>query len=394
MSGGNVPEGWRETTVGEALNVCNNLRLPISTEERNKILGQYPYYGPTGILSYINEYRLDGEYATIGEDGDHFLKYRDRPMTLLINGKFNVNNHAHVLGSTNDCEASWFAIFYMHRDLTPFLTRQGAGRYKLTKAALEKLPILLPPLPEQRKIAAILSTWDDSLSTLGKLLDAKRQQKRGLAEALLTGKRRLPGFVGEWEEKRLGDVLFEPRKVAEVKPHGIELLTVKLHTKGVEKSGKCPAITKAARPYYKRFKDEILIGRQNFHNGGIGIVGEEESGLICSNAISSYVPIRDDLHFVFHYISREAYYSAVDDLIGGTGQKEISRAEFAKLPITIPPLPEQRAIASVLSTLDDEISALTRLRAALERQKRGLMDVLLTGRVRVSAASGGKVGEG
>ena len=59
--------------------------------------GAYPYYGPTSVLDFISEHRLDGEYVLIGEDGDHFLKYSKWNMTQLVSGKFNVNNHAHVM---------------------------------------------------------------------------------------------------------------------------------------------------------------------------------------------------------------------------------------------------------------------------------------------------------
>lgn len=139
-----IPSDWDVKTVGEAFKICNNLRLPISEEERAKIRGDYPYYGPTKIQDYINEYRIDGKYALIGEDGDHFLKWKELPMTLLVEGKFNVNNHAHiVLGEDNLTE--WFFYFFNQRELTPHLTRQGAGRYKLTKDALSKILCPLPP---------------------------------------------------------------------------------------------------------------------------------------------------------------------------------------------------------------------------------------------------------
>ena len=141
-----IPDGWEMTTVGQAFLICNQLRYPISEEERKKIKGIYPYYGPTKIQDFIDHYRLEGKYVLIGEDGDHFLKWKDLPMTLLVNGKFNVNNHAHVIQGTDNM-TEWFYYYYNHRELTSYLTRQGAGRYKLTKVALKKLPILLPPLP-------------------------------------------------------------------------------------------------------------------------------------------------------------------------------------------------------------------------------------------------------
>ena len=110
--------------------------MPISRDVRATQKGKYPYYGPTGILGFINEYRLDGTFALIGEDGDHFLDYTNKAQTLLITGKFNVNNHAHIIETSDICDAEWFYNYFRHRNIKRNLTRQGAGRYKLNKETL------------------------------------------------------------------------------------------------------------------------------------------------------------------------------------------------------------------------------------------------------------------
>ena len=86
---------WPVATVGQACVIRDDLRQPISREVRAGMVGPYEYYGPTGVLDHIREYRFDGRFALIGEDGDHFLKFRERSMTQFVVGKFNVNNHAH-----------------------------------------------------------------------------------------------------------------------------------------------------------------------------------------------------------------------------------------------------------------------------------------------------------
>lgn len=336
--------------------------------------GEFPYYGPTGVLSYINEHRLDGEFATIGEDGDHFLKYRERPMTLLISGKFNVNNHAHVLASTDKCEASWFANFYMHRELTPYLTRQGAGRYKLTKAALERLPILLPPLPEQRKIAAILSTWDDSLATLTNLLAAKRQQKRGLAEALLTGKKRLPGFEGEWRKEKLSKYVTRTKgKIAPTNKKGLGVPYIGAKSFG----GNFEDFTEEVSAVICIREDVLILWDGEY-------AGNSTTGL--EGAVSSTVArlrLSSELNPVFLQSFLQHDIKAIRESRTGSGIPHMP-SDFEKwYVIPVPPLPEQQAIASILSALDGEIASLEALKAKVQEQKRGLMDELLTGRIRV-----------
>jgi type I restriction enzyme S subunit len=94
---GIIPKDWEVQCVGDAFEVRNQLRLPISQWVRERMSGVYPYYGPTSIQGWINDYRIDGKFALIGEDGDHFLKWQNQSMTLLVQGKFNVNNHAHLV---------------------------------------------------------------------------------------------------------------------------------------------------------------------------------------------------------------------------------------------------------------------------------------------------------
>jgi restriction endonuclease S subunit len=149
-----APANWARSTIGKSLRIENSLRKPISADIRASMQGEFPYYGPTGKLDTINEYRLNGTYVLIGEDGDHFLKYKTWSMTQLVVGKANVNNHAHVIRGSESCTTEWFLHFYRHKDVREFLTKQGAGRLKLKKGDLERMPILVPPLTEQVEIVA------------------------------------------------------------------------------------------------------------------------------------------------------------------------------------------------------------------------------------------------
>ena len=203
-------------------------------------------------------------------------------------------------------------------------------------------------------------------------------------QRLLSGEVRFKEFTDEWRKLKLGDILYEPVKEKVVNPSEYELITVKLHCNGVEKTGKFPNITENGRPYYFRNPGELLIGRQNFHNGGIAIVPEGIKNNICSNAISSFCA-KDSINidFVYYYLSRRDYYKKVEFLIGGTGQKEISKKEFNNLKISIPNYLEQCKIVDFLKTVDNEIELLKKELEALKLQKKGLMQRLLTGEVRV-----------
>ncbi|MEQ9426099.1 MAG: restriction endonuclease subunit S [Cyclobacteriaceae bacterium] len=186
-----IPKSWEVLCIDDACEIHNNLREPISAEMRKGMQGEYPYYGPTKAVDYINKYSLEGDYVLIGEDGDHFLKFKTWSMTQLVSGKFNVNNHAHILKGTSICLTEWIHFYFQHRDLFNFLTRQGAGRYKLTKASLLKIMLAIPPVSEQKQIAEILTSVDDKLDALREKKSTYQELKKGLMQQLLTGKKRV-----------------------------------------------------------------------------------------------------------------------------------------------------------------------------------------------------------
>lgn len=184
---GEIPDTWTASTIGESCSIENNLRKPIDAKTRNQMKGSYPYYGPTEIIDYINEYRLEGKYVLIGEDGDHFLKYKDWSMTQLVVGKFNVNNHAHVIRGINNCSTEWIFHYFRHRDIISYLTRQGVGRYKLKKATLVDLPLAVPPMDEQEVISNIFDNFDTAKKNTLLYVESLKNLKKKLTDKFLKG---------------------------------------------------------------------------------------------------------------------------------------------------------------------------------------------------------------
>lgn len=251
---------------------------------------------------------------------------------------------------------------------------------------LKKLPIFIPEnIEEVKKVNNIFKTSNEAINKTKILTLNKEKLKKGLMQKLLTGEVRFSEFNDDWNEFKLGDLLKEPKKNKISNPEEHELLTVKLHCQGVSKSGKYPNVTENGRPYYIVDSGELLIGRQNFHNGGFGIVPNDWEGFVTSNAITHLRAKEDicNLKFIEYYFSQYDFYKRVDYIIGGTGQKEISKKEFNNLKVVVPFLKEQEKIVEVLLSADKEIELLEQELFELEEQKKGLMQNLLTGKVRV-----------
>lgn len=254
----------------------------------------------------------------------------------------------------------------------------GATINQITSKDLNSMQFYVPSIDEQDKIASFLLLIDKKISLQDEKVEVLKDYKKGMMQKIFSRELRFKDDDGrdypEWEEKKLGELIYEPPKIKEVEPQKQELLTVKLHCLGIEATGKYPNSTQNGRPYYKRFKGELLIGRQNMHNGGMGIVDDKCNGLIASNAISSYISKEDvSIKFIYYTISRVDYYKRIDLLIGGTGQKEISKKELENLVINTPCLEEQKKIVEFLNKVDIKLEKEQAKLDSLNEYKKGLL---------------------
>ncbi len=373
---GIIPEDWAISCVGDSFDVCNDLRFPISQSVRERMVGPYPYYGPTSVQGWINEYRVEGEYALIGEDGDHFLKWRSQPMTLLVRGKFNVNNHAHLVRGTKNL-TDWFYWFFSNRNLTPYLTRQGAGRYKLTKAALLKIPCALPPkIEEQRAITGTLSDVDTLLGALERLIAKKRDLKQAAMQQLLTGKTRLPGFEGKWEVQTVAEIALVSKGT-------------QLHSSDTNDEGQFPHFNGGISPSSYTDKANTPANTIAISEGGnsCGFVQFVLRPFWCGGHCYAVVPKDADNRFLYHAL--KGLQAAIMGLRVGSGLPNVQKTALAAFKLNIPSeRPEQAAIAAVLSDMDAELAALEQRRDKTRALKQAMMQELLTGKTRLVSPRG------
>ena len=403
---GVIPEDWEVFTVGRAFEVCNHLRFPISTSVRDGMTGDYPYYGPTKIQGYINEYRVEGEFALIGEDGDHFLKFDSVPQTQFVTGRFNVNNHAHLVkGKIGD--AKWFYYYFRSRDISNHLTRQGAGRFKLNKAALESIFCAVPSQDaEQTAIANALSDIDALISEQEKLIAKKQAIKTATMQQLLTGRTRLPQFalredgsVKGYKQSELGEVpedwditiLSEMCDVRDgthdspkYKDYGIPLVTSKnivddildLTNVSFISEGDALEINKRSRVH----KGDLIMSM-------IGTVGSavllREEPSFCIKNVALFKPRRILGEFLIWLVRSNHFQGYLEDGMDGGIQKFVSLGTLRNIELAIPKVEEQSAIATIVSEIDEEVEVLRQRILKARQIKQGMMQELLTGKTRL-----------
>ena len=261
----------------------------------------------------------------------------------------------------------------------------GAGRNRtLGQDRFMKSKILLPSIGEQKKIAEILSAQDKLIALKEKLIEEKKRQKKYLMQQLLTGKKRLPGFSGEWIDVKLGDVFSER---VETNNQNLELLSV-TGTNGVVPRSTIDIKDNSSEDkskYLKICKGDIGYNTMRMWQGVSalsdyeGIVSPAYTILIPDEKISSeffaYLFKMHTVIFLFYRFSQ----GIVDDT------RSLKYYEFAKLHLTIPAgKEEQEAIAKILTVANKELDLLKRDLDQEKQKKKALMQLLLSGVVRVN----------
>jgi type I restriction enzyme S subunit len=249
---------------------------------------------------------------------------------------------------------------------------------------------------EEDMIAQILSTWDQAITATERLLENSQQRKKGLMQQLLAGKKRLPGFEGEWTKTTLGAI-------------------GKISSAGVDK--KIVEGEKSARllNYLDVFRREFIFDHELTHEvtaperkiancdvrkgdvfftpssetrkevGIPAVAVEDMPGVVYSYHVVRFRPSRPlDLSFAAYAFQTDEFRSQTYRLCDGSGQRYVlSQDDFRSIRITVPDLAEQKAIGQVLKTASDEILALSERINCLRQEKKALMQQLLTGKRRV-----------
>lgn len=183
---------------------------------------------------------------------------------------------------------------------------------------------------------------------------------------------RFPGFEGEWEEKKLGEILSESRIKANDELG--KRLTVSLHLKGVSIRPDHEKSDIGKTVYYRRKAGQFIYGKQNIFRGSLGIIPDELDGYLSSQDLPAFDISHDhDPLFIYNYFARPKFYESLEKVAIGTGSKRVHPETIYGLTLAFPTLPEQTRIAAALSSLDAVITAHQSKLEALRQHKRGLM---------------------
>ena len=177
--GSKFPE-WEQKKLISCCNGFDKLRQPITANLRRK--GKYPYYGANGIQDYVDDYIFDGEYILLAEDGGHFDEFASKPIAQFISGRVWVNNHAHIIQAKQGYNNKYIFYCLEHKDIRKYIN--GSSRAKLNQEDMWDIPIPVPCLYEQEKIADFITAIDCSINDNVRQLETLQDLKTSLLQQL------------------------------------------------------------------------------------------------------------------------------------------------------------------------------------------------------------------
>ncbi|PID87565.1 hypothetical protein CSB07_01200 [Candidatus Gracilibacteria bacterium] len=264
----------------------------------------------------------------------------------------------------------------------------GTNINNLKTTNLEKLKFAIPKsFQEQQKIGKILNTCDSQIETTKQIIQKIELRNKGLQQQLLTGRKRLPGFTEEWNELPLSKCLnYEPRGIPKPTENYLSL-GIRSHGKGIFHKPNSNPKDIAMEELFVVKEHDLVINITFAWEQAIAIASKEDEGGLVSHRFPTYTFKRDKaIHEYFKYLIIQKYFKYKLDLIspGGAGRNRVlSKREFLKMKVIIPKVEEQKAIANVLEKANEQLNEYKEKLEKLEIQKKGLMQNLLTGKIRV-----------
>ncbi|KOY51695.1 restriction endonuclease subunit S [Polaribacter dokdonensis] len=384
----NIPKGWEVINLGELIDIYNHKRIPLSTKTRSKRKGDYPYYGASNIVDYIDDYIFDGEFLLISEDGEN-LNTRNTPIAFIAKGKFWVNNHAHITKGKSEHLTKYLELYFKKLNVSGFIT--GAVQPKLSKGNLVDIPILISKsTKEQKAIAKVLTAFDDKIA----LLQAQNKTLETMAQTIFK----------EWFGKyQIGDELPEGWRVDTLENVSNEI-TRGFTTKYVEKSNLINLNQKVnkgrylEKQHFKYYADDTIVPENKFikkhdillNSLGQGTLGRvhfytEETVNVVADQHISILRFEKELSFYIYQVlaSKTGQFRLENEITGSTGMLMLNVGKVRNFEVIMPNKVLLQKFTDMVMPFYEKLAINNSQIQSLKKTRDTLLPKLMSGQVRV-----------
>lgn len=396
---GDIPSHWNVKNLRYAFDFLNYRRIPLSALERGNKQGSYPYYGASGIIDYVDDYLFDEKLLLIAEDGANLLS-KSTPLAFLAEGKYWVNNHAHILKPKTKAYGFWEKLL-CNVDYTVFIT--GAAQPKLSRENLGGISLPIPPIDEQLKIEKFI---DQKAFEINQVIAIKEQQiallnerkqiviqkavTQGLdpnvpmKDSCVDGIGQIPKHWETYFNRRLFRENSRPVR-------GDELPLSLSQKDGVIPSGemKEKSLSPAHRNNFKLcFPNDLVVNR---FKGHLGVFFQSNYTGIVTFHYGVFEPAKNVytkyFELLYHTEQYKTLYAGASNGMS-IGLQNLSNLNFYRIKSIVPPLEEQKLICEYADKVENEHNNLIqKLESQIEKLKEyktTLINDAVTGKIKVA----------
>ncbi|WP_152268767.1 restriction endonuclease subunit S [Agriterribacter humi] len=374
-----IPSDWE---VLRLENACSHFKSGFGiTSDKIAEEGIYPVYGGNGLRGFTDTFTHEGDFLLIGRQGALCGNIQ------RISDKVYISEHAIAVQTNEQNDLDYLAYKLEYKNLNRL--SESSAQPGLAVEKLLRLKVEFPPLPEQKAIAQVLSTADAAIHTTEKLITQKELRKKWLMQQLLTGKKRLKGFSGEWKEHSYEKILKVVKRNFDWDENELyKLISVRRRSGGIFFREALYGHQILVKTLRTANEGDFLFSKMQILHGASALVTKEFDGAKISGSYIAVVPKeKKQLNMEFFQWYSQTPYFYHQTYISSYGvhieKMTFDFDTFLQLEMKLPSIEEQTAIAQVLQAADKEISLLKAKAEKLREQKKGLMQVLLTGKVRL-----------
>jgi type I restriction enzyme, S subunit len=366
--GGDIP--WVKTTqIQNRLISAGDIDERITQEGLKKSSARMVPCG-TILMAMIGQGKTRGQVAILGVDA----ATNQNAAAIVVKGKY-------------DRDYVYQQLLFRYAEIRAI--SNSSGQQNLNLELIRSINFPDAALPRQVFIGSLLSKWDESIDLSEQMIAATHQRRKWLVQQLLTGKRRLPGFNERWPLERLAGCITATQRSIPKPTQAYKALGIRSHCKGTfERVVTDPASVDMDELFVVRAGD-LIVNITFAWEGAIAFVPIEHDGHLVSHRFPTYrlKENRIDPGFLRYVVTHPLFIFQLGLISpGGAGRNRVmSKKDFLNIKIPVPSLEEQRKIGQLLESADTEIRLLNQQLDAFREQKKGLMQQLLTGRVRVKA---------
>jgi type I restriction enzyme, S subunit len=387
-----IPAGYKQTEVGiipEDWDVCslgNRAYFIGSGKTNTKSYGGYLLYGSTGVIGSCEKPEYSGEALLVARVGANAGKLN------FVSGEYGVSDNTILIKLNSEAKIQYFKYWLIRKNLNTLVF--GSGQPLITGTQLKELLLPFPPVEEQTAIANVLSDSDALIGALEQLIAKKQAIKSATMQQLLTGRTRLPAFALRPDGTPKG---YKPSEQGEI-PEDWEITPI----------GSVLSITTGSRntqdkvddgryPFFVRSQTVERINTYSFDGEAVLTAGDG----VGTGKIFHYINGKFDFHqrvylmhnfgerisgYFFYLFFSNHFFDRIMSMTAKSSVDSVRREMIADMKMVLPSKAEQTAIATILSDMDNELQALTQKLEKARDLKQGMMQQLLTGKIRLPLA--------